>query len=540
MQLRAIAELERRRRQAASGGSSVGLRFSQYQEDPVGFGCEILGETYTDDVIAMMRSVVENPVTIAKSANAVGKTHGAARVAVWFYKVFSEIADTEVYTAAAPPESNLRRLLWGEIGTLIHKHPTLFSRDRVQSLHVSSGPKRFLTGVTIPVAGRPELRQAKFSGKHADYILFIVDEGDAVPLEVYKGIESCMSGGHARLLIMFNPRAQSGPVWQMERDRRANIVHLSAFGHPNVISGQDLISGAVTRDITVNRINKWSRPLAGEELPDIECFEVPDFLVGAQAVGEDGTLYPPLPAGWRKIENPDLFVMTLGQYPPQSEQQLISRAWIDAAVARWHTYVAQYGEVPPSQVKPIQGQDVAEFGKDKNVSIFRYGGWVAQPHTWSGVDPDFTAIRAAGLYKQYFARIAFVDATGVGAGVAPRMVRLEAENAYGVKVATSPTYKPEIQMAEFNTLRDQLWWSVREWLRTDPGAMLPPCEPLLEELSIPTYVIYGGKVRVMDKDMMRSLLGRSPDYADALCLTFAPEETDRAEYGEFEFSSYRG
>ncbi len=84
----------------------------EYQDDPVGFGEKVLGETYTDEVRAMMESVRDNPITVAKSSNATGKTHGAARVAVWWYKTFP---DSQVYTAAAPPESNLKKLLWGEI-----------------------------------------------------------------------------------------------------------------------------------------------------------------------------------------------------------------------------------------------------------------------------------------------------------------------------------------------------------------------------------------------------------------------------------------
>ena len=43
---------------------------------------------------------------------------------------------------------------------------------------------------------------------------------------------------------------------------------------------------------------------------------------------------------------------------------------------------------------------------------------------------------------------------------------------------------------------------------------------LAEELLVPTYEIKNGKIRVMSKDTMRELLRRSPDRADALCLTF--------------------
>jgi len=52
--------------------------------------------------------------------------------------------------------------------------------------------------------------------------------------------------------------------------------------------------------------------------------------------------------------------------------------------------------------------------------------------------------------------------------------------------------------------------------------MLPPDELLIEELHTPTYEVENGKVRVMKKSIIRDLLKRSPDRADALCLTFAP------------------
>jgi hypothetical protein len=101
-----------------AGGSGLGI----YQQDPLGFGEKVLGETYTQEIRRLMESVRDNPITVAKSANAVGKTHGAARVAIWFYKCFPS---AQVYTAAAPPESNLKKLLWGEIGAITFYLPKL-------------------------------------------------------------------------------------------------------------------------------------------------------------------------------------------------------------------------------------------------------------------------------------------------------------------------------------------------------------------------------------------------------------------------------
>lgn len=143
---------------------------------------EQFGENYTDDVKRVMRSIVDNPITIAKSANAVGKTHCAARIATWFYKCYP---GAQVYTTSAPPFRNLAKLLWGEIYGLTYHHQNLFKGDRITNdLNVGAGAQNFMTGVPIPSSGSSEAREAKFSGKHAPFLLFIIDEGDAVPPEV--------------------------------------------------------------------------------------------------------------------------------------------------------------------------------------------------------------------------------------------------------------------------------------------------------------------------------------------------------------------
>lgn len=491
--------------------------YTQYANDPVGFCKDILGEKLTDDVVAMMESVRDNEVTIAVSSNATGKSHGAARVSVWFYQCHQ---DCKVFTAAAPPYSNLKNILWGEIGSIVAKHPDMFSSQTVTALDIRRGPEDFLTGVSIPSSGTAKEREAKFSGKHQKNMLFVLDEGDAIPDDVYAGIESCMSGGHVRLLIMLNPRQAAGAVFRMQRDRTANVVHLSALRHPNVVTGEDIIQGAVTRDTTVRRINEWTRPLNDNEKIEKESlFVVPDFLVGFEAKRKSGGYYPALPAGKRKIVNPAFSYMVMGQYPAQGTNQLISSEWISRARARYDMYVLEHGDVPPTGAVGIMGLDCAEMGDDLNVSVGRYGGYLTKFTTWGGVDTIETGSRAIDWYNAHHGiTSANVDATGIGAGVAPHM-QLSGCVALGVKVAQKPTIKTD--MGDFRLLRDQLLWCVREWLRTDPSAMLPPNEELLEELAVPTYSTDSGKVEVMKKPDMKEVLKRSPNHLDALAMTFA-------------------
>lgn len=525
--------------------------FSKYQKDPVGFAKRYFNVELPDDLKRLCESVRDNRVTIAQSCTGFGKTFVGGFLSIWFYLCFK---DSIVTTAAAPPERNLKDKLWGEIRSNIRANPDLFLKHKITSLRIedvsgSNVKEHFITGITIPTSGSDEDKEARISGSHAPAQLFILDEGDAIPDAIYRAIDGCMSGKFERLVIFFNPKKRSGAAYRKIQSGDANVIILSAFNHPNVITGEELIPGAVTRDVTVRRINTMTKKLAPGEEPDPKtCFEVPDFLVGAVAKGDGDFYYPPLDAGWRRIENQSFYYQVLGEYPSQAENQLISSEWINQARTRWDLYVAQFGEKPPEGIRPTNGMDVADEGGDNNSVVSRYGGFIARPIKWKGVDPQRSAERAAQIHKDVDAVITNVESDGLGASVAPTMCReyyfrcFDCKKSYNekelneskcpncgkelkrthidarkVKVASSPT--KQCELGEFDSLRDELWWSLREWLRTDNTAMLPPDDELIEELEVPTYEAYT-KVKVMDKKKMRKALGRSPDSADSLIQTF--------------------
>ena len=383
--------------------------------------------------------------------------------------------------------------------------------------------KRNTVGVHVPVYNTYLTNIVEHnSGKHSPYLLFVLDEGDAIPDEVYLGIEGCMSGGFARLLIMFNPKREAGEAYRMTRDKTANVVRLTAFNHPNVITGENIIPGAVSREITLRRINEQTMALPANQEPDNECFQVPDFLVGQVGVNNQNKPYPPLPAGWRRILENSFYYTVLGEYPSKGSDQLISKEWINRARSNWDLYDAKYGGKPPKDTSPIVGLDVADLGDDWNAFCPRYGNWVNQIIKWRGVDPTETSERAAQEAREIGAFVVNVDSIGVGASV-PHAIRKLGLRTARIMASESPTDKPRDRKAEFNKLRDQMWWEVREWLRMNESAMLPPDEALIEELLIATYEEKNGKIRVMSKDQMKRSLRRSPDTAESLALTFAPK-----------------
>ena len=528
--------------------------YTEYQKDPVGFCEKELGMTLTPDVQTMMASVRDKKVTIAISGNATGKTHGASAVAIWFKKAHP---NSQVIMAACPPsDRNLKLKLWGELKTVIRAHAKMWENYDINALRIQQkdDERSFIDGVTIPAAGTEEERESKFSGQHAPHLLFVLDEGDAIPDEVFRAIDGCMSGGHCRLLVMFNPKQRKGEAYRKIKEGHTSVVRLDALKHPNVLTGKDVIPGAVTRDKVVQRINEWTKPLMKGEEVDSGCFKIPKFLVGKTTESDKGDLYPVLQAGYRRVEIANFYYMVLGQYPILGSNQLISEEWINKARSRWDMYVAEFGRKPPVGVRPEMGMDVADEGGDYNSACSRYGGWVEGFDKWRGMDLDRSSLRAKGVYADKRALSINVESDGLGAGIPPRLKRLwywycekckrtytetdliycpdcsdeeknvnaemkkEYLNVRKVIMSSSPTEKTE--MGEFNRMRDQLWWACREWLRTDTSAALPPDEHDWEELLVPTFSEWNGKIKIMAKDDMKAALGRSPDKADSLIQTF--------------------
>ncbi len=509
--------------------SALRGKYAKYILDPKKFIQDVLGVSLTKDAQRLCDSIVNSDITLARSANGVGKSHLSSHLAVWFFMVYPE---SKVFLFAAPPERNLRQILWAGVETIYRKNPYLFEGMDVSmsSMMIKRHSESYLTGLTIPVSLSSADQEARFSGKHAPDMAFFGDETDAVPNPVFKGIESCASGGHVIQSYNFNPRQDAGTMSQMEKEKRANVIELSALRHPNVISGKNLVPGAVTQETTIRRINMWTRPLSQNETPDVECFKVPNFLVGKTAKSPNGSIYPPLEAGYRKVTTAEFFYMVLGKYPAQSETQLISRVWINRAEENWSNYVSKYGEQPPYGIDPIGGADIAEFGADMTSLFFRYDWFVPTPQLWQGVDTDISSRKIATEAVNLNAKKVNIDSNGVGSNVSFSM-RRHYGYRNGVRVMPQElapeNIDPQPDEVQGRLVRDEMLWSLREWLRTNPKAAIPPMENLREDLLAPKYSKNkNGKIEVTDGDTLREILKRSPDWLMGLALTFAKPKHD--------------
>lgn len=174
----------------------------------------------------------------------------------------------------------------------------------------------------------------------------------------------------------------------------------------------------------------------------------------------------------------------------------------------------QYRESEYQASPIILGVDVARFGSDSSV-IFRRQGLVAfEPIVIRKFDNMAVADRVAIEIAAHKPAAVFIDA-GNGQGVIDRLHQLRfpvTEVAFGGSAIDGDHYANR---------RIEMWDKMNQWLRA--GGAIPPSEVLQADLSAPTYGFTIGKnLKILEsKDKIKERIGRSPDLADALALTFA-------------------
>lgn len=200
-------------------------------------------------------------------------------------------------------------------------------------------------------------------------------------------------------------------------------------------------------------------------------------------------------------------VRVLGEFSLREDDVLIPAELVDAAIVR--------DIVLDPKAPLVYGVDVARFGDDRTVLLKRQGSVVVDIKWWSHADTMETSGRIMAEAKQDNPEEVCVDSIGIGAGVADRL-REQGINCRDVNVAERAALNPQAAK-----LRDDLWIQVKDWLNTR-AVKIPNNDRLRQDLVAPTYGFNSsGKIVVEPKMMMKKRRLPSPDYADALCLTFA-------------------
>ena len=300
------------------------------------------------------------------------------------------------------------------------------------------------------------------AGVHSENVLLVVDEASGVPEKVFEAAAGSMSGHAATTILLSNPTRSSGTFFESQ-----------------------------TRLAATWWTRRWS------------CVESP--LVSDEFVDEMRARYG---------EDSNAFrIRVLGEFPMADDDTIIPFHLADSAIKRDI-------EITPD-TKPVWGLDVARFGADKTALCKRYGNVVTEITSWQGLDLMQTVGRVMAEYEGLSPSMRpseiLVDSIGVGGGVVDRLRELGAP-VRGINVGESPAMGNT-----YMNLRAELWFKTKGWLE-DRSCKLPDDDQLLAELTSIRYAFTpGGKMKAESKDDMRKRGLKSPDLADALCLTMASD-----------------
>lgn len=165
------------------------------------------------------------------------------------------------------------------------------------------------------------------------------------------------------------------------------------------------------------------------------------------------------------------------------------------------------------------GVDCARYGNDNSQVFIRYGYWMGEDAiSLHGRDSYEIAEAVDKLYRQAAARHIPVQRINVdmayGSGVVDVL-----RHDYGLKnVCEVPFGGGPEDNEHYLNVRAEMYFRMQKWIR-DGGVIRD--DELREELKAQRYqIIKEQKFKLVDKELIKEVLGRSPDKSDAAALTF--------------------
>ena len=431
------------------------------QKDPLFFSQHVLGgEQPWQKQIQIIKSVRDNPRTVVPSGFGVGKTWVAARTVIWF--LYSHLNSLVITTA--PTWRQVENVLWAEIRRQHQQSSTLLGGEVLQT-KIKIADDWFGMGLSTD-------DPARFQGFHSASLLLVFDEAAGIDRSIWEVAEGQMAGAFARWLAIGNPIAPSGPFYDAANGSSWNTITISCLDCPNVKAGKIIYPKLVTSQWVEDRQKEW---------------------------GQASPLYQ------SKV---------LGQFPTTSEHGLIPIDWLIEAQKR------QASNTTVNPDEKCIGVDVARSGNDATVFLFREGPCVRdikEYHNQSTKETVGKLIIFVDKHKVPWKNV-FVDVIGIGAGVVDRLK----EQHRGIRAINFGSSAHDSK--KYDNIRAECYWKVHDALKPDAAVpMIIPenCDRLINELAtIEWYATSAGKVRVEPKENIKKRLGRSPDHADALALTY--------------------
>lgn len=211
-----------------------------------------------------------------------------------------------------------------------------------------------------------------------------------------------------------------------------------------------------------------------------------------------------------KNEHPENYGhIWLGEPMLQANNRLISTSLVRRAFER--TIISTTSPL-------IIGLDIARFGDDRTVFCFRKGRMCYRFETYEHLSNVEVANLATNFISEYQPRRIFMDVGGQGAGV----FDILKDRGFGEIIRAIYFGEKALKCERYFNRRAEMWDKLAQWLNDNPQPQLPEDEELFNELiSVGKKFDSKGRLQLESKDEIKKRLGKSPDKADALALTFA-------------------
>ncbi|MFO7446222.1 MAG: hypothetical protein R6W90_07630 [Ignavibacteriaceae bacterium] len=483
IKIAAEAELELRERRKKHL-ENYELRKNHYRQNPLDYLAERLGFTREsidwlmlpeyanhkwDGTINPLKTILDLLVSGERrigieSATGTGKTKLGAGIVLWFLECW----ENSIVITTAPKKEQLSLHIWKEIGKMYQD----FRKGELLSLKLRMIPERedWIAIGFVAGTAADESSATKAQGFHAEHMLVILEETPGIPQPVITAFQNTCDAPHNIILALGNPDHQMDTLHSFCTLPNVKHIRISALDHPNVVlKNSSFIPGAVTIEGIKDKLMRYG--------------------------GEEGPLY---------------LSRARGISPGQSADSLIKLQWcIDSADEK------NRKRAELIKGKKALGVDVAnsESG-DKAAIAFGEGRVLIKVDEFQC--PDSTQLGKRDVYRlikdeNIKAEYVGVDCVGVGAGTVNGLKEL------GIKVvrlggADKPVWQSDEE--EFNNLRSQMYWQMREDLRNG-NIIIPDDSSLIADLTAPKWETRNGMIVIESKEEIKKRLGHSPNKGDA-------------------------
>lgn len=511
--LEAIALMENKKRKGNWAGSVIA--HTAYQKRPLDWIVTYLGvpentirwsmnpgyENHSwdgdpDPLVTALQGLADWRDVGIESATGTGKTYIAACITYWFLACF----ENSIVITAAPTEKMLHLQIWKEIGGLWLQFKRHFPAAEIFNGKIRMKPaegekEKWAATAFVCGVGASEELAGRAKGLHSRDMLIISEETQAIDGPIIASFDHTRTDDHNLHLGLGNPDHQQDQLHLFcERESVINL-RISAYDHPNVVTGQSIVPGAIGLRRLREREVDFAPPTSRQFLSQLR-----------------------------------------GVSPLESEEALIRWEWCEAAATRYDDDTYRDGVL-------ALGVDVADSPTGDKAAIARWqGACLTEVSSFNVKDASdlgrMVFIEATDEENPVDPRYIGIDSVGVGASTVNEMRGLGLKVRHlsgGTKAVPGvdtdllwsvtepdmegvirPTGPKVIEAERYDNLRSQVWWRMREDLRLGRIAICRD-EQLFKDLTALKFGTPNNTISVESKEKAKKRLRRSPDKGDAAC-----------------------